>query len=99
MTALVIREWDVPKKEDRLKMYYASMEPTYQDFMKKFKVRYGQWTQGVGHQTMLEEFESLEEFAKAWNDEDYKKMWTLMMRRMDNGTCRVLRSSMRVPPK
>jgi len=99
MTALVIREWDVPKDEDRLKKYYTPSEFNWRDFMKKYKVKMTQWTQGVGHQTFLEEYESLEEFAKAWNDEFYRKYWTMGMRNCDNGTCRVLRSSMRVPPK
>ena len=99
MTALVIREWDVPKEEDRLKKYYTQLEPNYQDFIKKYKLKWSQWTQGVGHQTHLEEFESLEDFAKTWSDDEYKKRWTLLMRKMDNGTCRILRSSMRVPPK
>jgi len=100
ITALVIREWDVPKEEDRLKTYYTPMEPSYQDIIKKFKAKdWGQWTQGVGHQTHLEEFETLEEFAKAWSDDEYKKMWTLAMRNCDNVTCRILRKSIQVPPK
>ena len=98
MTALVIREWDVPKEEDRLKKYYTQLEPNYQDFIKKYKLKWSQWTQGVGHQTHLEEFESLVDFAKTWDDAEYKRRWTLLMRKMDNGTCRVLRASMRVPP-
>ena len=53
----------------------------------------------MGHQVVLEEFESLEEFARAWSDDEYKKMWTLGMRRVDNATCRVLRSSIQVPPE
>jgi hypothetical protein len=99
MTALVVREWDVPKEEDRLKKYYTPSEISHEDFMKKYKVKLSQWTQGVGHQVYLEEFESLEEFVKAWNDDEYKKRWTLGMRNCDNATCRVLRSSIRVPPK
>jgi hypothetical protein len=99
MTALVIREWDVPKEEDRLKKYYTPAEVTWEDFMMKYKVKVSQWTQGVGHQVYLEEFASLEEFAKAWSDNEYKRRWTLGLRNSDNATCRVLRSSMRVPPK
>ncbi len=97
----MIREWDVPKEEDRLKTYYTPPpnEVRYQDFIKKFKGKGQQWTQGVGHQTHLEEFESLEAFAKAWNDDEYKKRWTLGMRNCDNVTCRVLRKSMQIPPE
>ena len=73
--------------------------PNYQDFIKKYKAKGQQWTQGVGHQTHLEEFDSLEAFARAWSDEEYRKFWTLGMRNCDNVTCRVLRTSMRIPPK
>jgi hypothetical protein len=99
MTALVIREWDVPKEEDRLKKYYTPAEISTEEFMKRYKVKVSQWTQGVGHQTFLEEYESLEEFAKAWSDDEYKKRFTLGMRNCDNATCRVLRASIRVPPE
>jgi len=99
MTALVIREYNIPKDEDRLKKYYTPSEPAYAEFIKKYKVRWNQWTQGMGHEVVLEEFESLEEFARAWSDDEYKKMWTLGMRKVDNATCRVLRSSIQVPPE
>jgi hypothetical protein len=76
MTALVIREWDVPKEEDRLKKYYTPSEVNWRDFMKKYKVKMTQWSQGIGHLVFLEEYERLDEFAKAWNDSEYKEYWT-----------------------
>ena len=101
MLALVIREWD-NAKDDRLKKYYETLDDftkVIQDKAEKYHMVPKTWTQGVGHQVSIIEYDSLESLAKAWSDEEYKAAWTRYSRLVDNMTCRVLRSSMRVPPK
>ena len=98
MTALVIREWDTPKEGDRLMKYYEPAEG-YEDIAEKYNIEASMWTNGIGHLVQLEKFASLDDFAKAWDDDEYKVFWTRVARQCDNVTCRVLRPSISVPPE
>ena len=99
--ALVIREWDNPKDIERLKKYYEyeALGKLFERMQKEGLVKTSLWTKGVGHMVLLEEYGSLEDFAKAWNDKEYKEVWTRECRLVDNATCNVYRTSMSVPPE
>jgi hypothetical protein len=93
---LLFREWDNPKDEERRKKYTEIMRDTALrerfDKLGVIKSRKG-WADGTGHIISLMEFESMEDFAKLWNDIEFQRVHVRFYRVVDNFRIRICRPS------
>jgi hypothetical protein len=91
---LLFREWDNPKDEERRKKY---AEITRDTAMRERFEKLGNiksimgWADGTGHIISLWEFESMEDFAKLWNDIEFQRGHVRFYRVVDNFRIRICR--------
>ena len=99
MRVLVILEWDNPKDEERLKKYYGlpRADSEYMQAAMKGLCRATIWTDGTGHNVETQEFESMEDFAKLWGDDEYHRGFVRVCRTVDNASRRIMREAISVP--
>lgn len=101
MKVLVIWEWDNPKEDGRLKKYYEWSAGTDYEYVLKLQkgvCKVSDWTDGTGHNIYIQEFESMEDFAKVWGDDEYHRCFVRFCRLVDNATRRIVRDGIGVPP-
>jgi len=91
-------EWTNPKEEERnekrLKHEVDFMYPYLEKKNKEgVKMKVLGLTDGTGRMLALNIFETIEDFDKVWNDEEFKKGISRMSYLVDNFTCRILREA------
>jgi hypothetical protein len=97
---LLFREWDNPKDEKRRKQYTEmTRDNTLRERFEKLGVIKSMkgWTDGTGHIISLWVFESMEDFAKLWNDIEFQRMHVRGYRVVDNFRIRICRPSVLDP--
>lgn len=94
MEVLLFREWDNPKDEERRKQYTDMTRDTSrrERFEKLGVIKSTRgWADGSGHIINMTEFESMEDFAKLWNDIEFQRMHVNLYRVVDNFKIRICR--------
>jgi len=99
---LEIWEWGNFKDETRLKARYRYNE-TYMPYMKKaaqeYNIKMSGWTDGSGHMVYLVEYESAEDHARAWSDDEFYGKYVRFCRLIRNHSRRIFRPPLRVQPE
>ena len=96
-------EWDNPKDPERnrkrLKFQSEVWKPYWDKLVKekgiKFKSR--SWSDNTGYIISWGEFETMEDFSKAWEDERHQQMWAAWTFLVDNARIRLLRPGLTIP--
>lgn len=95
MEVITFAEWDIPKDEERRKKYVEYMgDRAWIDRINKMGLvkRHRAWTDGTGgHIMYTAEFDSMEDYAKVWNDLEYHRRHARFYRIVDNFKMRVCR--------
>ena len=96
MSVYLLWEWTNPKEEKRnekrLQFEVDIMYPYIEKTLKKgVKMKPLGLTDGTGQFLTLWTFETMEDFAKVWDDIEFKKMSSRFSYFVDNFTCRILR--------
>ena len=94
MEVITFAEWDIPKDEERRKKYIEYMGDTawISRITNSGIVKHRAWTDGNGgHVMCTAEFESMENYAKVWNDLEYHRRHARFYRIVDNFKMRVCR--------
>jgi len=102
MPVVLLLEWDNPKDEARneKRRKFEEVITSYRKTLveeKGIKLKFSGWADGTGHIVTWWEFETMEDFAKMWNDEKWQQMiarWTYLV---DNASVRLLRPAITVP--
>jgi hypothetical protein len=101
MKVLGLITWENPKSDEGLKKYYENLEK-YREYRterrEKYNVKSSGWSDGTGKMYNLDEFESLEAYAKFWDDEEFQKNFVHFCRLVNNVKVEVLREGISVPP-
>ncbi len=99
MRVLVVLERDNAKDEERLKKYreYNQTYGPYRRGVQKGICKESTWTDGTGHVVDIQEFESMEDLAKVWGDDEYHSRFVRFCRLVDNASRRILRPAIPVP--
>ena len=103
MTVVLMREWDNPKDPERnrkrLKFSNEVSTPYWEKLFKEkgIKVKYGGWSDNTGHFISWVEFETMEDFAKMWEDERGQQISSRWSHFVDNMRIRLLRPGLTVP--
>ena len=103
MPVVLLIEWDNPKDEERNEKrlkYGREVLTPYWEKMKKekdIKVESSDWSDNTGHMISWSKFETMEDFAKMWNDERWQQMWARWAYLSDNVKNRLLRPSVTIP--
>jgi len=102
MPVYLLWEWENPKEEERNKMRYKLGDEVRRYREKKLKegVRWEvlALTDNTRRSVVLYTFETMEDFDKIWNDEEWQRAESQWSYYVDNCTVRILRPSIRVPP-
>ena len=78
MPVVLLVEWDNPKDEERNEKrhkYVREVVTPYTQQLRKekdIKLESSDWSDNTGHIVDWTEFETMEDFAKMWNDERYQ---------------------------
>jgi len=95
LEVITFAEWDIPKDEERRKKYVEYMGDTaaIERFLKMGVIkRHRAWTDGTGgHIMFIAEFESMEDFAKLWDDLEYHRRHARFYRIVDNFKMQICR--------
>ena len=94
MEVISFAEWDIPKDEERRKKYVEFMGDIawIERIDRMVKVRHRAWTDGTGgHIMYTAEFESMEDFAKLWDDLEYHRRHARFYRIVDNFKMQICR--------
>ena len=94
MEVLLFREWDNPKDEERRKKYAEiTSDSDLREHFEKLDVikNWKGWADSTGHIISLWEFESMEDFAKLWDDIEFHKIHARFYRVVDNFRLRICR--------
>ena len=103
MPVALLVEADYPKDEERdekrVKFSKEVLFPHYEKMVeeKGIKTKLSQWSDNTGHMVALWEFETMEEFAKMWNDERWQQIWGRWTFLVDNARIRLLRPAFYIP--
>ena len=103
MPLVLLLEWDNPKDEERnekrLKFANEVWTPYSQKLMKEkdVKVESSVWSDNTGHMVQWIKFETMEDFAKMWNDERQQQMIARWAYLVDNVRIRLLRPLLTIP--
>ena len=103
MPVVLLVECDNPKDEERnekrLKYVREVWRPYWQKLVKEkdIKVESSDWSDNTGHMVVWHKFETMEDFAKMWNDERQQQLWARWTYLVDNARIRLLRPSLRIP--
>jgi len=89
-------EWDNPKDNERNRKRLEKSKEINEYFYKiakerEIKAKSSVWADGTGHVLMWGEYESLEEVAKWWEDEQLQRLFAEMSLLVDNMNIRWLR--------
>ena len=103
MPVVYLMEWDIPKDEERSekrrKWFREVMMPNWEKIVeeKGIKFKGGSWSDNTGHTIWWNRFETMEDFAKAWDDERWQQMSARWAYFVDNLRIRLLRPSVTIP--
>ena len=96
-------EYDISKDEERRnkgqKFGNEVMFPYWKKLIeeKGIKVESTNWSDNTGHKVGLDKFETMEDFAKAWDDERWQQMMARFANFVDNARIRLLRPGLTIP--
>ena len=103
MTVVQLVEWDNPKDPERhikqLKYWSEVIGPYWDKLVKEkgIKVESTAWSDNTGHMINWNEFETVEDFAKLWEDEGWQQRLAAFQHLLDNMRIRLLRPSLTIP--
>ena len=103
MTVVLMIEFDYPKdpERDSKRLKYGSevIEPYWDKLVKEkgIKVESTGWSDNTGHIISWSKFETMEDFAKLWEDEGWQQRVAAFTHLLDNKRIRLLRPSLTVP--
>ena len=103
MKVVVLWEWDNPKDEarDKKRREFGTevLTPYWRKLVeeKGIKSKGDWWSDNTGHMVSWFEFETLEDFAKMWNDERFQQIWARLAFLVDNARIRLLRQAITIP--
>jgi hypothetical protein len=103
MSIVLLSEADYPKDEERdkkrVKFSRDVLFPYYEKMVKEkgIKVKFSLWVDNTGHLVSWSEFETMEDFAKMWNDERWQHIMARRARLVDNVSFRLLRPGFYIP--
>ena len=103
MTVVLLMEWDNPKCEERNRERLKFQSEVWSPYWKKLieekgiKVKSSVWSDNTGHIVVWREFDSLEDFAKIYEDERAQQIMSRWTHFADNIRWRLLRPSITVP--
>lgn len=103
MPVVYLLEWDNPKDEERnekrLKYEKEILTPYSRKLIKEknIKVESSDWSDNTGHVVGWLKFETMEDFAKMWNDERQQQMIARWAYLVDNVRTRLLRPLLTIP--
>jgi len=102
MKAVLMIERHTPKDEERnkkrLKHNYEVMGPYWEKLVDEKginQVGSGAWADNMGYLVNWIEFETMEDFAKLWEDEGWQKLFAQWVKLVDNVRIRLLRPSIK----
>ena len=79
MPVVQLMEWVNPKDEERRKKRYKFQDEVMMPYWKKMveekdiKVKGSDWSDNTGHIVFWSKFETMEDFAKMWDDERWQQ--------------------------
>lgn len=103
MPVVLLVEWDNPKCDERNKERQKYQNEVWSPYGEKLieekgvKVKSSGWSDNTGHIVVWREYDSMEDFAKEWEDERNQQMWARWTHFADNIRYRLLRPSITVP--
>ena len=103
MPVVMLSEYDNPQDEERnkRKRKFSSevMRPHWEKLLKEkgIKVESSGWSDNTGHMVFWNVFETMEDFAKIWEDEKWQQIRTRWPRFVDNLSYRLMRPALNVP--
>jgi len=103
MPVVLLLEFDNPKDEarnaKRRKFEDEATRPYREKLVeeKGIKAKFSGWADCTGHIVVWWEFETMEDFAKMWNDEKWQQIWARWTYLVDNASIRLLRPSITLP--
>ena len=100
LTVVLLVEWDNPKEEERLEKRYKFTrevtDPYWQEKMEEGIVKdVSDWADNTGHRIKWIKFESMDNFAKIWGENEYHRGTTGFSRLVDNLRYRLLRPTIK----
>jgi hypothetical protein len=103
MKVWFVMEVETYKDDAKRKKYYEYLNTFRSLYEKKHEgVEYeflGGWSDNPGCVMYVYEYESVEEFSKVWSDEEYQQELVKLRNHCDALKIRVMRPTVRVPPK
>ena len=100
---VLLIEWDNPRDEERnkkrLKHEWEVSDPHWIKMVKEkdIKVDSSIWAENTGHMYMWMKFETMEDFAKMWNDERHQQIWAQWAKLRENVKNHLLRPEITIP--
>ena len=97
MRVVTLNEWDTPKDGEYFEKSKELLKKWVQHYTemvkeKSIKVTYDKiFTDNTGHFSNWTEYESMDEFKKVWDDEEYQRYWAEYARYAFNCQFRVMR--------
>jgi len=103
MPVVLLVEWDNPKDEERNEKRHKYVREVVEPYSNKLihqngiKVDSSDWADNTGHIVDWTIYETMEDFAKMWNDERYQQIWARWTSLVYNVRIRLLRPSTTIP--
>ena len=103
MPVALIVESDKPKDEERNKKRLKFTREVFGPYWKKLveekgiKEESSNWSDNTGRHVSWVRFETMEDFAKMWNDERWQQMMARWVYFVDNVRIRLLRPGVTIP--
>ncbi len=104
MSMYLLWEWTNPKEEERNKRRYKHLRENLWPYIER-KLKEGvKWeildlTDCTGRMFALHTFDTIEDFDKVWNDDEYKKLMSQYSYFVDDCSLRILRGTKKLEPK
>lgn len=102
MKVVLLFEWDNPKDEARNKKRLKHGEEVGTPYFEKkrnegIKYEMSLWSDNTGHMVGWMEFETEEDFAKIWGDDEFQHFMARRAYFVDNASHRLLRPTISLP--
>jgi len=97
-------EFDTPKETERNKKRYQWSRELFRPYYNKkreegVKWEANGWADGTGNVIAWHQFETMADFDKIWNDEEFQAMMVRWSYLVDNARLRILRPTFSVEPE